>query len=116
MTANLSGRALCAPRFDSPEQPNSARFNYLDPAAQQFFPEWENKTPWTSAPPSAPKPAATATTAPSSTSSVNSQPAVRQTAHRTAHISGRYIGQAVYGVFGCFLTSDEGRTIANRNQ
>jgi transcriptional regulator with XRE-family HTH domain len=42
LTANPLGRALYAPLFESREQPpNSARFTFLDPAAQQFFPEWE---------------------------------------------------------------------------
>jgi transcriptional regulator with XRE-family HTH domain len=42
LTANALGRALYAPLFDSREQPpNSARFTFLDPAAQQFYPEWE---------------------------------------------------------------------------
>jgi transcriptional regulator with XRE-family HTH domain len=42
LTANALGRALYAPLFDSPEQPpNSARFTFLDPAAQEFFVEWE---------------------------------------------------------------------------
>ena len=37
LAANLLGRALYAPLFDSPEQPvNSARFTFLDPAAQDF--------------------------------------------------------------------------------
>ena len=36
------GRALYAPLFDSREQPpNSARFTFLDPAAQEFFVDWE---------------------------------------------------------------------------
>jgi transcriptional regulator with XRE-family HTH domain len=40
--ANAFGRALYAPVFDSPEQPaNSARFTFLDPAAADFYPEWE---------------------------------------------------------------------------
>jgi len=40
--ANPLGRALYAPVFDSPEQPaNSARFTFLDPAAADFYPEWE---------------------------------------------------------------------------
>ena len=40
--ANALGRALYAPVFESPEQPaNSARFTFLDPAAPDFFPEWE---------------------------------------------------------------------------
>jgi transcriptional regulator with XRE-family HTH domain len=42
LTANPLGRALYAPLFDSREQPpNSARFTFLDPAAQQFFTDWE---------------------------------------------------------------------------
>lgn len=42
LTANRLGRALYAPMFDSPEQPaNSARFTFLDPAAQEFFIDWE---------------------------------------------------------------------------
>lgn len=40
--ANQLGRALYAPLFDSREQPsNSARFTFLDPAAQEFFTDWE---------------------------------------------------------------------------
>jgi transcriptional regulator with XRE-family HTH domain len=40
--ANALGRALYAPLFDSREQPaNSARFTFLDPAAVDFYPEWE---------------------------------------------------------------------------
>jgi transcriptional regulator with XRE-family HTH domain len=40
--ANALGRALYAPVFDSPEQPaNSARFTFLDPAAVDFYPEWD---------------------------------------------------------------------------
>ena len=40
--ANALGRALYAPVFDSREQPaNSARFTFLDPAAPDFFPEWD---------------------------------------------------------------------------
>jgi len=40
--ANALGRALYAPVFDSREQPaNSARFTFLDPAAVDFYPEWE---------------------------------------------------------------------------
>lgn len=42
LAANPLGRALYAPLFDRPAQPpNIARFTFLDPAAQQFFPEWE---------------------------------------------------------------------------
>src|SRR4051812_38593596 len=42
LAANPLGRALSAPLFDSPEQPpNSARFTFLDPAAQEFFLDWE---------------------------------------------------------------------------
>jgi transcriptional regulator with XRE-family HTH domain len=40
--ANALGRALYAPVFDSREQPaNSGRFTFLDPAAADFYPEWE---------------------------------------------------------------------------
>jgi hypothetical protein len=40
--ANALGRALYAPIFDSREQPaNSARFTFLDPAAQDFYGDWE---------------------------------------------------------------------------
>jgi transcriptional regulator with XRE-family HTH domain len=42
VAANALGRALYAPVFESPEQPaNSARFTFLDPAARDFYPEWE---------------------------------------------------------------------------
>lgn len=40
--ANPLGRALFAPVFDSSEQPaNSARFAFLDPAARDFYADWE---------------------------------------------------------------------------
>jgi hypothetical protein len=40
--ANALGRALYAPVFESREQPaNSARFAFLDPAAQDFYVDWE---------------------------------------------------------------------------
>jgi transcriptional regulator with XRE-family HTH domain len=40
--ANALGRALYAPLFDSAEQPaNSARFTFLDPAAHEFYPDWD---------------------------------------------------------------------------
>jgi transcriptional regulator with XRE-family HTH domain len=42
LAANPLGRALYAPLFDSREQPpNSARFTFLDPVAQEFFVDWE---------------------------------------------------------------------------
>lgn len=42
LAANALGRALYAPLFESWEQPpNSARFTFLDPAAQDFFIDWE---------------------------------------------------------------------------
>jgi hypothetical protein len=42
VAANPLGRALYAPLFDSREQPaNSARFTFLDPAAQDFYADWE---------------------------------------------------------------------------
>ena len=41
VAANALGRALYAPIFDSLEQPtNSARFTFLDPAAQEFYLDW----------------------------------------------------------------------------
>jgi transcriptional regulator with XRE-family HTH domain len=43
LAANQLGRALYAPMFKSRAQPpNSARFTFLDPAAQEFFIEWES--------------------------------------------------------------------------
>jgi MmyB-like transcription regulator ligand binding domain len=40
--ANQLGRALYAPLFESREQPaNSARFLFLDPAAGEFYTDWE---------------------------------------------------------------------------
>ncbi|MDA0181341.1 helix-turn-helix transcriptional regulator [Solirubrobacter phytolaccae] len=42
LAANALGRALYAPVFESPEQPaNSARFTFLDPAAPDFYPDWD---------------------------------------------------------------------------
>lgn len=43
LAANAIGRALYAPLFESHEQPpNSARFTFLDPTAQEFFMDWEH--------------------------------------------------------------------------
>jgi transcriptional regulator with XRE-family HTH domain len=42
LAANRLGRALYAPLFESREQPaNSARFTFLDPAAADFYPDWQ---------------------------------------------------------------------------
>jgi transcriptional regulator with XRE-family HTH domain len=42
LAANQLGRALYAPLFESREEPpNSARFTFLDPTAQEFFLDWE---------------------------------------------------------------------------
>jgi hypothetical protein len=42
LAANPLGRALYAPVFDSRERPaNSARFTFLDPAARDFYVDWE---------------------------------------------------------------------------
>jgi transcriptional regulator with XRE-family HTH domain len=42
LAANPLGRALYAPLFESREQPaNSARFTFLDPAAHDFYADWE---------------------------------------------------------------------------
>jgi len=43
VAANPLGRALYAPVF-AHAAPNSARFAFLDPAAQEFYPEWEKNT------------------------------------------------------------------------
>jgi len=42
LAANASGRALYAPLFESREQPaNSARFTFLNPAAVDFYCDWD---------------------------------------------------------------------------
>ncbi len=42
VAANALGRALYAPLFNSPEQQaNSARFTFLDPAAIEFYLDWD---------------------------------------------------------------------------
>ena len=42
LSANALGRALYAPVFEGCEQPaNSARFTFLDPAAHDFYADWE---------------------------------------------------------------------------
>ncbi|HEX3804295.1 MAG TPA: helix-turn-helix transcriptional regulator [Solirubrobacteraceae bacterium] len=42
LAVNALGRALYAPLFDGPEQPaNSARFTFLDPAAVDFYVDWD---------------------------------------------------------------------------
>ncbi|MDQ4214855.1 helix-turn-helix transcriptional regulator [Microbacterium capsulatum] len=43
LTANRLGRALYSPVFADPA-PNSARFAFLDPAARDFYPEWDRVT------------------------------------------------------------------------
>ena len=44
LAANALGRALYAPVFESVKQPaNSARFTFLDPAAPDFYPDWERR-------------------------------------------------------------------------
>jgi transcriptional regulator with XRE-family HTH domain len=44
LAANRLGAALFAPVLGSPAQPaNSARFLFLDPAAAEFYPEWERQ-------------------------------------------------------------------------
>ena len=43
LAANALGRALYSPVFTVPA-PNSARFAFLDPTAQEFYPEWERNT------------------------------------------------------------------------
>ena len=42
LAASTLGRALYAPVFESRQQPaNSGRFTFLDPAAREFYPDWE---------------------------------------------------------------------------
>lgn len=42
VAANPLGRALYAPVFDNPDwSANIARFNFLDPRAQDFYPDWD---------------------------------------------------------------------------
>ncbi|WP_282203303.1 helix-turn-helix domain-containing protein [Kitasatospora fiedleri] len=42
LAGNALARALFAPVFDSPARPaNSARFTFLDPAAAEFYPDWD---------------------------------------------------------------------------
>lgn len=43
VATNALGRALYAPIFSEPT-PNSAKFAFLNPAAQDFFPDWEKNT------------------------------------------------------------------------
>jgi transcriptional regulator with XRE-family HTH domain len=43
VAANQLGRALYAPLFSEPA-PNSAKFAFLNPAAKEFFPDWEKNT------------------------------------------------------------------------
>jgi transcriptional regulator with XRE-family HTH domain len=44
LAANRLGAALFSPVLSSPAQPaNNARFLFLDPAAQEFYPEWERQ-------------------------------------------------------------------------
>jgi hypothetical protein len=44
VASNLAGRALFAPRYDA-EQPNFARFIFLDSRAQDFYPDSERPPP-----------------------------------------------------------------------
>jgi transcriptional regulator with XRE-family HTH domain len=42
VAANSLGRALHSPLFDDPSRPaNFARFQFLDPRARDFYPDWE---------------------------------------------------------------------------
>jgi transcriptional regulator with XRE-family HTH domain len=44
LAANRLGAALFAPVLGSPAQPaNNARFLFLDPAAREFYPDWERQ-------------------------------------------------------------------------
>ncbi len=43
LASNALGRALFSPAFEDPVRPaNLARFNFLDPAAHDFYPDWNN--------------------------------------------------------------------------
>jgi transcriptional regulator with XRE-family HTH domain len=43
LASNPLGRALYSPAFAAPEQPvNLARFCFLDPAAEEFYPHWSD--------------------------------------------------------------------------
>ena len=43
LAINTLGRALYAPVFDDPSRPaNLARFNFLDPRARDFYPNWDD--------------------------------------------------------------------------
>ena len=43
LAINALGRALFSPAFEDPIRPaNLARFNFLDPAAADFYPDWNN--------------------------------------------------------------------------
>jgi transcriptional regulator with XRE-family HTH domain len=43
LAVNALGRALFSPAFEDPVRPaNLARFNFLDPAAGDFYPDWNN--------------------------------------------------------------------------
>jgi transcriptional regulator with XRE-family HTH domain len=43
LAINALGRALFSPAFEDPVRPaNLARFNFLDPAAADFYPDWNN--------------------------------------------------------------------------
>ena len=42
LAGNALARALFAPIFTSPARPvNAARFTFLDPAATEFYPDWD---------------------------------------------------------------------------
>lgn len=42
LAVNELGRAVFAPIFDDPSRPaNMARFNFLDPAARTFYPDFD---------------------------------------------------------------------------
>jgi hypothetical protein len=44
VAANQLGAALFSPVLSSPAQPaNNARFPFLDPAAREFYPDWERQ-------------------------------------------------------------------------
>jgi hypothetical protein len=50
LATNTLGRALHSPMFDGPRRPpNFARFQFLDPRAHDFYPDWERAATITAA-------------------------------------------------------------------
>lgn len=81
LATNHLARALYAPLLADPRRPaNAARFIYLDPAAHDFFPDWDSTADGIAAMLRAEASTATPTTKTSATSSGNCPPAARSSA------------------------------------